>query len=128
MKAMVKRWLSSPLFEGDEEKTLRANLLNTMLLAIMGMLVLIMPAGLVGGNTPPSTLLIDLFILIVCFYLRLLLRRGKVRLVGSGIVILGFVFVTSLVYSLGTIRAPTTSLYLVLVIISAILFGWTGLL
>lgn len=59
MKA-ITRWLAPPVFEGDEEKTRQAMLVNLIGIMCIAFALVVMAGALFGGNTPTSTLIITL--------------------------------------------------------------------
>ncbi len=129
MRFFRENWFAVPTFEqGDDEIKYRARALNLALGSYLLITVLLFLGGLLGGRTPTSTLVLDVFIVAVCLTFFYLLRRGKIALVSYSVISTGLVLVTGSVASLGTIRTPTTALYLPLVIIGGILFKARGIL
>lgn len=128
MMTALKRWLAAPVFKDDEDKTRRAELLNATLLIILLFTILLMVGILLGGRIPTSTTIIDIIIFATAILLRYLLFKGKIALVGIGSVVFGILFVTAAIASQGTIRTPSTALYLFVVLIAGILFGVKGIL
>jgi cell division protein FtsB len=128
MMTSIKGWLAPPVFEGDEEKTRRAWLLNATLLMVLLFVVLIILSNLLGKRTPTSTLIIDIIILAAAVLLRYYLFTGKVTFVGIGVIISGILLITMAMVSKGTIRTSTTATFLFLVIIAGILYGMKGVL
>jgi diguanylate cyclase (GGDEF)-like protein/PAS domain S-box-containing protein len=129
MISLIKQWFAPPVFEGDEEKTRRASLLNMTTIIGLIYISLFISINLLGDSTQASSVII---IAIGVFFATLLfrywLRHGKVALVGGGLVILTFIWITLIGASLGTIRTPTTATYLFVVILSGFLFDWSGIL
>ena len=121
-------WLKAPVFQNDAKKTQRAYLLNSVLLSILLFLCILIVAIFLGGKTPIATLIIDLLMSVLIFLFRYWLRQGKVAIVGAILMIMGFVYVTSINISLGTIRTPSTASYLFFVICTGVVFDWPGLL
>jgi len=128
MITSIKRWLTPPIFENDDEKTLRASLLNAGAIISLLFSSLVIVGNLLGGRTPTSTILINGLALAVAFWLRHLLHRGEIKTVGAGLLIFGFIIITGAIVSLGTIRTPTTTNYLLLVVMTGVLFNLRGTL
>jgi len=128
MITSIKQWFTPPVFEDDEEKTLRASLLNAGAITAILFSSLVIFGILIGGKTPKSTLLIDVFALTISLLLHQWLRRGKIEFAGIWLMTLGFILITGAIASLGTIRTPTTTNYLLLVVMSGVLFDLRGIL
>lgn len=128
MKTNIKRWLQPPIFEGDEAKTRRASLLNTISILILLYLNVVIAANLIGGRIPISVTLLDILLVLVILLMRSFLWRGNITLVGGVMAILGFLLITVVNAMLGTIRTPTTATYLFVVILAGLLFDWPGIL
>jgi diguanylate cyclase (GGDEF)-like protein/PAS domain S-box-containing protein len=122
----IKRWFAPPVFEGDEEKTRRANLLNIGAMAIVTIPALAILGNLIGGKIPTSTFLTALLAITIGLLLRHWLQRGKIATTGIGLMVIGFLLLTGAIASLGTIRAPTTATYLFFVILAGVLFDLRG--
>ncbi|MEW5718770.1 MAG: PAS domain S-box protein, partial [Chloroflexota bacterium] len=123
----IKHWLAPPVFQNDEAKTRRAVLLNAALINILTLVPVILIGNLIGGRTPLPVLGANAFAFAFCFVLFAWMRRGKVRLASIGLMIMGLVLVTASAASLGTIRAPTTAMYLLMVIMGGLLFDLGGM-
>ena len=106
MKNLLQGWLAPPVFPGDEEKTRIANLLNTLIITLFISLSLLVPSILIDGNIPLTTLLIDIAMIGITVQFYYWLRRGHIYATGSGLALTGFIFITGLNISLGTIRTP----------------------
>lgn len=128
MKRMLKHWLHPPVFAGDDAATHRASLLHAIILTVLAFLILVIVGNLLGGHIPISTLLIDSVMFMVVFLFHRLLHTGKIGAAGVGFTILGFLYITGVCISLGTIRTPSTATYLFLVIMTGALFGLNGIL
>ncbi len=122
----IRQFLAPPVFEGDEDKTQTAGLVNTILLAVI---VLISVASLV------VVLVLRIYALMGTLYLSMmlpmlvalwLLRRGHVS--GAAAIIVGalwLVLVVSGAFIGGIINAGYTTVTLV-IIIAALLLGGRG--
>jgi two-component sensor histidine kinase len=125
--AFFKRWISPPVFDGDEDKTHRARLLSVMLNVGFLTTCLTLIGNILDRSTPPRNFVIDLCVIGLCLVLRPLLSAGRVRLVASLILIGIFAFQAIAMASEGTTLAPTTALFSLLVIGAGIFFNFWGI-
>ncbi len=123
----VKRWFAAPVFEGDEEKTRTAGLLNQAIATSLLLSVLIFIGAVIGNNVPSSAKLIGATWIIVLLLSRMLLHRGKAMFVAFILTFLFFVFLTAANISLGTVRTPTAAIYTLWVILVGMLFKLPGM-
>jgi GAF domain-containing protein len=129
MLTWIKHFFAAPVFD-DPEKTRVSQLLNNMLLAILGMTLV---AATAIFATSPATFLEDwnspLIIAVIvaaALSLRVLLRRGRTALT-SVLLSLIFVFVVALAtYYYGGIINSTTGGYLLCIIMAGLLLGGRG--
>lgn len=128
MKTSIRSWFAPPVFPGDEEKTRRAELTNAVLITVAVFATLVFVGNLLGGRIPFRTLFIDLSITGVCVFLYFNLHKGRVKFAGIGVVTFGGILLTAGIASVGTIRVPSTAVYLLVVIISGLLFDRMGIL
>ena len=128
MKKNLMRYFASPVFEGEEDKTRRAYLLNTIILISIVLVGIIIVGNLIGGNAYPVTYIIDIVFISILFFLRFSLQRGKITF--TGVVLIALLIMTIIVsaISLGTIRTPVSSAFMLAIIIAGFLFGKKGLL
>jgi diguanylate cyclase (GGDEF)-like protein/PAS domain S-box-containing protein len=127
MLMAVRKWLAPPVFPGDEIKTRRAGVLNAALINILTIIPILLIGNLLGGKTPLPVYGANLAALVLCLGLRAWMYRGAVREAGLGLLTLGSFLVTAGVIGLGTVRAPTTALYILLVITAGLLFETRGI-
>lgn len=127
MDRRIKRWFAPPVFNDDEE-TRRAGMFHTVTITSMGISLVLIAGNLAGGETPPLIYIIDLLTLLTALGLWFRIRSGNLALVGETILLSGFIFITLGIASLGTIRTPITAIYLFLVIIAEVVYGWKGAL
>jgi hypothetical protein len=118
--------LAAPVYPGDETRTVRARLLNAVLLANMALMGVCAIAYLLHGGLPAFALWMTLGFAGVSLGLRQCLLRGWDRAAGVTLLILGFIATTAAVASLGTIRVPITGFYLAFVIGAGLLFDLPG--
>jgi len=91
-------------------------------------MVLIVVGNLLDSTTPLGNFVIDFIFIGMFLFLRHLLFADRVKLVGNLIVIFAFILVTVSVASEGTILAPATTLFSLLVIISGFIFNLWGII
>ena len=120
--------MAPPVFPGDDEKTLRAKLLNYALLANLVLLFLCIAGGLIGGRIPATVLYLEIAFAAVTLVLRRWLFQGRVTFAAGALMAKGFIATTVAVAALGTIRAPVTGFYLALVVATGILFDRRGMM
>ncbi len=123
----LKRFMAPPAFDGDERKTRRARLLTLILNAGLIGIPIITLANLVGGHIPPSVIGLDLVFIAVYLIMRWTLHRGHVDLAGAGLISLASILVTAADASLGSIRTPTTAIYIVIVVAAGLMYERLGL-
>jgi PAS domain S-box-containing protein len=128
MTIEFSRWIAPPVFNGDEEKTWRAGLLNSTIIVAILMIVLGIFGNFIGGRIQTPVYIIEGIMFVLVLLLRFLLFNGKVDLTGILLVFFGIILITADIASLGTIRTPGISAYLLMVIIAGLLFGYKGLM
>ena len=126
MISKLKAWLALPKFSDDAEVMHRANLLNATIYVCLIFIVAMTLVFLLDGRTQYGVLPVLLVTFIVLLGLRSLLWRGKLALVGNGLLVLIFTGTALTNMILGTVRAPVTSIYLAIVIGAGVMFGWRG--
>jgi len=125
----IKRWLAPPVFEGDEEKTRQARLVNMIGLSCLLLLLVLLAGSLLAGSTPTRILIIDFLVGSTAFLQTLRwLRRGRVTLARFAIIIFGLVYITGVIASIGTVREPTAGIFVFWVLMTGLLFGLRGIL
>lgn len=128
MMNRIKRWFAPPVFVGDEEKTRRANLLNSITLIFLFCLCSLIPIVLLDGGMTTSLIVVDLIGIAIVLLLRGLLRYGQVAFVGRAVIILMFVWISWIGINQGVIRTPMAAAYLFVVLLTGLLFGWVSIL
>jgi PAS domain S-box-containing protein len=124
----IKGWLAPPVFPDDEIKTRRAYLLNAALINIGTLIPVLLIGNLIGGRTPLTVFVADLLGLASFLVLRAWMQRGKMRLASISLMVISLVLITASVASLGTVRAPATTMFMLVVITGGLLFGLKGML
>ena len=126
--ALIKQLFIPPVFEGDEEKTRRASVLNFGVNIILFASPLIILGNLIGGKIPPPVSAINLLVIVASLILRHLLHRGRVLSASIVFMSIGFSLNTLGIIGLGTIRTPTTATYLFFIVMAVILFDYKGVI
>jgi len=123
MWSRIRQFLAPPVFEGDDDKTRVARLLNTILLFILGVLLVTTVPVLVLPQTPLEGLRFIGLTAVSTLGAWLLLRSGYLR-PASGLLVatLGVLEVGTLVLT-GGLRSPTIAGFIVFVIVVALLLG-----
>jgi signal transduction histidine kinase/large-conductance mechanosensitive channel len=118
MLKTLTKWFRPPLFPGEEDKTRSALLLNVILNTFLFALPILIVAIALGNNTPrlERILFIVVTAWLTIFGTKLIMFSGRVTLAGVISVIIIFIATTLVVYHLGTIRAPATSVYLLAIV------------
>lgn len=121
-------WIHSPRFSNNEEENRHAEILNSLTLSVFLLMLVLLPIIFLTPQVRTSTKIIDSLFLLAAVFLRLRLSAGRVNQVGSWFILCGFILLTSVLISVGTYLSPTTSGYILLIILSGILFGTRGLI
>lgn len=127
LSTLFGRWFTPPNFPGDEAKTRRTALLNIALTISITILPFTLISNLLGGNTPPIVFGLNLLYLILCLLLRFWVHHGKITRVSFIYIALVYVYLTSAIANLGTVRSPTTAIYILWVMAAGIFFDRLGL-
>ncbi len=127
MRTRIGRWTKPLIFEDDTKKTWRFSLLNTSLLASILLILLASIGNLLGSRVSIYSFPIYGLSFITFILLRHLLFSGRVEL--TGVLFIAFTFMLLAIYSLtlGTVRTPIMSFYVLLIIIAGFLFSKNGI-
>ena len=125
MKA-VPRWLKSPTFDGDDDKSRRADLIHKITIGFLAFALAVFIGNLIGGKTPVSVVVLNIVAFSLLLPVLVWLRDGRFLLAQAWLLVVAFSCVTAGIASLGSIRAPVTSLYLSGVIVAGLLFDRRG--
>ncbi len=122
----IKKAFSPPVFEGDEEKTRNAGMLNAILIIVVFLLILFCVAALV--TTPDlMRILIELSLGALAVVMLIILRRGHVRLAGYMFTFKIWALVSLGTYVTGGFRGSVMSAYFGIILIAELLLGtWAG--
>jgi len=127
MRNIIYRWLAPPIFDDDGEATRRAALLNTILLGGILFLLLLISGMLLGSTIKRSVMLIDLILVVVFAFIRRWLMAGRVARVAISMLLIGWIGITLVNIQLGTIRTPTSALYLFWILVAGAVYRLKGL-
>lgn len=127
MWARIRKYLSPPIFEGDEEKTRVASFLNAILLIVL--LIVLTFASLTFFVTLDfGRIVIELLLALVSLGVLFLMRRGHVRLASVIFSSALLVIVSIGTYLSGGFGGSTMSAYIGIIIITGLLLGnWAAL-
>ena len=75
----LKKYFTLPIYDGNEEKTYQAILLNTVLWASIVVLLFIIMGNLIGGKVPISVSALDALALTPCLIMLFLLEIVSIR-------------------------------------------------
>jgi signal transduction histidine kinase len=130
MMTRIRRFLSAPIFEDDEDKTHVAGLVNGMLLIVLAGLVLFLLAGAIGwmGKFRLIVNVTASLVALVVVGLKLFLRRGNVQLTGVLLALAIWASFTVPIYTFDSIRDVTTSGYFVVIAMVSLMLGERALL
>jgi len=126
MFTRIREIFAAPVFEGEEDKTRRARLLNAILWAVFLIFAIASPVLLMVNRTlvegTVTKWLLTGFLLIVLGLLRML-RSGRVRLTSMLFSFLALIMITVTILFFGGIRSDMAFGYLMVIFISGLLLG-----
>lgn len=122
LRTWYRRWISPPVFEGDEEKTRTAGLLNAITFIIFGV-VLIYTAVTLATSPDIVGLAIEGFMIVAALTLRSLMRRGRIRLAGIILSLLLWGFISVGTYLYGGLLGSGLSSFFGVALIAGLLLG-----
>src|SRR5512138_3864331 len=135
MLKAVQRWIQPPYFPGEEDKTRSALLLNVILNTFLLALPVFIIAIALGQNTPRFERIIWIVVIswLAILFTKLIMFSGRVALAGVISVSAIFIATTLIVYHLGTLRAPSTAVYLLAIVTAGLTVSrraivWTAVL
>jgi signal transduction histidine kinase len=122
MRARLWRLIAPPVFEGDEEKTRIASLLNTTLFIIFGLVAIYVVITLI---TDPNLvgLTVEGIMVLVPMGLLLLMRRGHIRLASWILSLLLWGLISIGTYYYGGLLGSGVSSFFGVVLIAGLLLG-----
>ena len=128
MIAWLRKTLTPPVFEDDEEKTRVARLLNIILIFVMSLIMLFsVPAWF---TTPEiGRIAVELFLVFWAVIMLFMLHRGFVRRAGFLLSFTLWAAVTYGTYEAGGFYGSTMSAYFGIILIAELLLGiWAGVI
>ena len=125
---IIKTWFTPPKFSNDTEKNMQVNLLNANMVFINSYVVLVALMYVLGAPMAILTLLLNLILFFAILIFRRWLYNGKIMAAGLGFLVAGFILITLVIISMGTITSPATNTYVLIVIIAGVLFKLRGVL
>ncbi|MBN1812509.1 MAG: hypothetical protein JXA14_11790 [Anaerolineae bacterium] len=122
MRTWYRRWVTPPVFEGDEEKTRVASLLNVISFIIFGLVAIYTAITLV---TAPDVvgLAIESSMIVVALALRRLMRRGHIRLASIILSLLLWAFISVGTYFYGGLLGSGLSSFFGVALVAGLLLG-----
>lgn len=131
MLEFIQNLLTPPVFPEDEEKTRSAELLNTILIALSTLGFILVIALVVGNIVPPQTSVAVAVFVLTMAILQIPARRGYIKQVSYIVVTLFTVVLSYALTVIGTVRSPSVSFYVLVIIISGLIIDrravyWTA--
>jgi two-component system cell cycle sensor histidine kinase/response regulator CckA len=120
--AFLRRFVASPVFE-DEEKTRIAGVLNSISLAVLGILAVIAALTPFVFDTLAYGLIATGLVALLMLGMRLLIRRGRVRLAGGLFAAALWLLDTLLIYASGGITGGVSPGYVAIAVLAGLLLG-----
>jgi len=119
------RWFQAPTFPENEDKSRSALLLNIVLNTFLVAVPVIILGAILGRNIPRLERIIIILALawLTIFGTRLAMLAGRVAIAGMVTVVIIFITTTLSIYNLGTIRAPATSFYILIIVMSGLVIS-----
>ena len=119
----IRRWAAPPVFPGDEDKTRRASILNTIFLAVMVVSIFL------GFSLPlnPPSILVSLgasgLIASLAIFGLITIRRGHVYSAIYFFLSIIWLTMASLSFVLGGVSSPIFSSFVIIILVSGVLAG-----
>ena len=123
----LKAWFAPPKLTGNDDQDRRASLMNMILMTGLSVIILVTLSNLFDPATPLRYYFIDLIKIATCLGLRAAVRRGKLNLAGSGILLGGYLFSIVATTSQGTLSGTAITYFVILVIMAGLLFKRNGI-
>jgi len=120
----IRRHLTPPVFENDENKTLIARALHFVSLWASATLVFIGINAALFAKEKPSSLLFIFVGIGLTYSVHWQMRRGNVRRASFMLVSFGWAIVTLFVYLSGGLSTISSALYVTVIIMAALFLGW----
>ena len=124
----IKKLFAPPVFEGDEEKTRNAALLNILLWVVLLAVVVVSPFQIMDSDALGTKIAtaVMIYVVFVPALLGLLWmsRSGRVRQAGGLLATLVWAVTTVTIIIFGGIRSTVTPAFFVSIFIAGLLMGW----
>jgi signal transduction histidine kinase len=122
MGGRLRRWVAPPVFEGDEERTRVAGLLNVITFIVFGLVAIYTAVTLI---TAPDIvgLVVEGTMMVMALTLRYLMRRGHVRLASFVLSILLWLLISVGTYLYGGLLGSGLSSFFGVALIAGLLLG-----
>lgn len=122
MLAQIRHWLAAPIFTDDREKTQRARLFDGLLVSGIPLVLAVMLGGWITNTAHLAATGIGILAIGLLALCRYWVSKGWIDLVATAIILCGLVIITADIALLGTIRAPVTATYIVLILVAGLAF------
>ncbi|MBN1976852.1 MAG: GAF domain-containing protein [Anaerolineae bacterium] len=124
----IKKLLAPPVFEGDEEKTRNAAILNTLLWIMLGAIIVasyfqIRDSATLGARTAAAAMIYAVFVPALGGLIWMS-HRGHVRQAGGLLATLVWAITTVAIIIFGGIRSTVSPAFFVSIFIAGLLMGW----
>ena len=121
----IRKFLLPPVFEGDEEKTNRARLLNSLLIVII-LTATLFPflSLLAGASIEPVVGVLVIILIVTSIVLAVFMRLGFVQLSGILLGLVWWAAFTFGIYNFGGIHDTAITGFFFLIILSSVVGGW----
>jgi len=119
----IKNQLSPPVYDNDIDKTMTANLLNSIHLTVTASPIIFMVSSVVFNANPIRSIIINFLTLLLLCGLLVLLRKGYVRQAATGTVIVMFVLFSLVAAMHSGINSPILSGLIPVVMVAGLLLG-----
>ncbi len=117
----ILSFFAAPVFPHDAAKTRRAYLLNLTLLVIILLTSILMVGNSLDARMPTATITVNLIGIFCYVGLWFMMRTGRITLTSILLILFGAAVVTAVILSLGTIRVPAASFYVLLIVAASLL-------
>jgi|GEM_PF-2687237 len=128
MLKKISAWFAPPTLQGNEEQVMQARLLDRNLIAIGAYLLAMVLFYGFGAPIPAEVALFNAILLGVILLLRRWLFQGRLMAAGIGLLVAGFITITLVVASMGTVASPAAILYVLIVILAGVLQRMRGVI
>lgn len=128
MLAAIRNWISPPIFEGQEEKTRTASLLNTVIFMLISGAIFYGLLSPVDREAIPLRIMVILPFVVVQVGLKHAINQGYVRRVGTIIIFALWLLLTISMLFGSAFNNPAFMGYTVVVVCAGLFLGWRATL